>query len=89
MGSREVSEKAGALGLIGIEWQNDTDPQHEGLRRRTHVVDNCSSLSVMVDDVQASVSTRVYRYLRLILPFLASPRPWTALFLCPCKWRLI
>ena len=35
VGSREVSEKAGALVLIEIEWQNDTDHYDGTLRRES------------------------------------------------------
>ena len=56
VGSREVSEKAGALVPIGMEWQNHTDHHDGRLRRKIHVIDNPLSLSAMVDDVHAFVS---------------------------------
>ena len=58
VGSREVSEKAGALGPIGMEWQNHTDHHDGRLRRKIHVIDNPPSLSAMVDDVHAFVGIR-------------------------------
>ena len=58
VGSRKVSEKASALVLIGIEWQNDTDSQDGKLRRKTHVIDKHSSLSTMLADVHALVGIR-------------------------------
>ena len=55
MGSREVSEKASALVLIGTEWQNDTEWQDRRLRRKIHDIDNPSSISAMVDNVHVFV----------------------------------
>ena len=59
MGSREVSEKARALVLIGIEWQNDTDYYDGRLRREAVIPNDLLGPSGMVEDVQTFVSTTI------------------------------
>lgn len=76
VGSREVSEKAGALILIGMERQNDPDHHDGRLRRETLLSSDPLSLSAMVDDIQVFMSRTVYRCLKTISPFLASSRSW-------------
>ena len=44
VGSREVSEKAGALVLSGIEWQNDTDHYDRTLRRKSWLANEPESI---------------------------------------------